>query len=67
MEKQNINETIIGFTYKETINYFVNIKPLYFRPIKINNTVLFKDDNFDLNRCNIIFENSRVILVDGWY
>lgn len=67
MNRELIETKLIGLTYEETIVYFNNIKPLYFRPIKINNSVLLKDDNIDSNRCNIIFKHNIVIVIDGWY
>lgn len=67
MNIELIETQICGLTYEETIIYFKNIKPLYFRPIMINNSTLIKDNNNDTNRCNIIFKNNVVTLIDGWY
>ncbi len=67
MNRDIIQQELIGLTYGQTIDYFKKIKPLYFRPIKINGIELYTDLLTDNNRCNIIFENTKVIYISGWY
>ncbi len=63
-----ISKEIIGLSYDETINYFKNLNSkVYFRPIQMDNIILWKDDDHDKTRCNIIFSNNKVLQVDGWY
>ncbi len=66
LEKNRINKEIIGLTYQETINYF-NHMQYYFRPIQMDDIILWKDDDFDPSRCNIRFVDNKVDKIDGWY
>lgn len=65
-QKKQIENDIIGLTYQETTDFFKN-KKYYFRPIKIDNIILFKDEDIDNHRCNVIVVNNIIIKVDGWY
>ena len=67
--KEIITKEIIGLTYEETINYFKELsgEKYYFRPIQMDNIILWKDSDLDNKRCNIIFINRKVDKIDGWY
>ncbi len=69
IHRNNISNEIIGLTYEETIKYFNQLsgEKYYFRPIQMDNIILWKDDYLDYYRCNIIFINNRVDKIDGWY
>lgn len=58
---------IIGMKMQDVINYFSNLKPLYFRPVVIDDVMLMRDGEFDEKRCNVVFKNNRVEETDGWY
>ncbi len=69
MNKDTISKEIIGLTYEDTIEYFNQLteSKFYFRPVQMDNIILWKDDNMDYYRCNIVFINNIVNQIDGWY
>lgn len=68
-EHNQIAKDVMGLTYEQTINYFKKFidSKYYFRPIQIDDVKLWKDNELDILRCNIIFSNNKVIKIDGWY
>jgi hypothetical protein len=66
MDKHTIEQKIINVPYKELDSIFKKTE-YYFRPIIYNKTELWKDNDIDNKRCNIIVENDKVYKIDGWY
>ncbi len=66
--KDSIKKDIIGLSYDKTIIYFSELNnKMYFRPVQMDNVILWKDNDYNESRCNILFENNKVIQIDGWY
>lgn len=66
MTKEEIEKIIINQAYEDLTLLFKNTGFCY-RPVKVNGNVLWKDEDIENNRCNIIVENDKVVKVDGWY
>lgn len=66
MKKEELEKLIINLPYKELSLLFKNTG-FYYRPVIYNDTILWKDEDKEDNRCNIIVENNIVIKIDGWY
>lgn len=69
--REEINRDILEKTFQETIEYFNKFKncdvKYYFRPIQIDNNVLWLDKEKDILRCNVIVKNNLIYKIDGWY
>lgn len=68
---KEIEKDVLGTTYQETINYFNKFKnsdtKYYFRPIQIDNNMLWLDKETDILRCNVIVKNNIIHKIKGWY
>lgn len=69
LDQEKISKDIIGLSYEETIEYFNKFMKTkyYFRPIKIDDINLWKDNEQDILRCNVTFVTNKVTKIDGWY